>query len=96
MYCSSHLVMTQDELILLRELSDRTGYARVKAKHLISTLFKITAKKKRPDIITFIFSDRQDTSVRYKFLIPNSRQLTDKLTAQLQPSKPPNNSSTNS
>ena len=83
-------------MILLRELSDRTGYARVKAKHSINCLFKITAKKKQPDVITFIFRDDNDTStqVKYRFLIPNSRQFTDKLTARLQPTKPDNTSNT--
>ena len=54
---SSHIVLTKEELILLRELSDRTGYARVKAKHSVKCLNKITVKKKHPDVITFIFED---------------------------------------
>ena len=89
----SHLVITQDGLILLRELSDRTGYARVKAKHSMDCLFKITAKKKQPDVITFIFNEEEDTSIqiKYRFHIPNSRQFTDKLTAQLQTTKSSNN-----
>ena len=79
----------KDELILLRELSDRTGYARVKAKHSVSCLYKITAKKKQPDVITFLFQDDSDgaNEIRYRFHIPNSRQFTDKLTAHLQPKK---------
>ena len=52
-----HIVLTKEELILLRELSDRTGYARVKAEHSVKCLNKITAKKKHPDVITFIFED---------------------------------------
>ena len=82
-------------MILLRELSDRTGYARVKAKHSISCLFKITAKKKHPDLITFIFRDNDDasTQIKYRFLIPNSRQFTDKLTTHLQPTKSNNTNS---
>lgn len=88
----------QEELILLRELSDRTGYARVKAKHSINCLFKITAKKKQPDVITFIFHNNSDTStqVKYRFLIPNSRQFTDKLTAYLQPTKSKSNNANSS
>ena len=92
---SSHIVIMQEEMIILRELSDRTGYGRVKAKHSINSLFRITAKKKLPDVITFIFHSDNDasTDVKYRFHIPNSRQLTDKLTARLQPTK---SSSTNS
>jgi len=83
---SSHLVLTQDELILLRELSDRTGYARVKAKHSINCLMRITAKKKHPDTITFIFHEEDaSTSTKYKFLIPNSKQFVDKIKPHLQP-----------
>ena len=85
----------QKEMILLRELSDRTGYARVKAKHSIDCLFRITAKKKQPDMIMFIFHNDNDKSiqVKYKFLIPNSRQFIDKLTAHLQPTKSSNTNS---
>ena len=87
----------QDDLILLRELSDRTGYARVKAKYSINCLFKITAKKKQPNVITFIFYEEGDTSnqIKYRFHIPNSRQFTDKLTAHLQTAKPSNNKNDN-
>lgn len=90
-------MITQDEIILLRELSDRTGYARVKSKHLIDFLFKITAKKKQPDIITLLFrNDDTSTEIKYRFLIPNSRQFVEKLTARLQPAKTKNNNDSNS
>ena len=56
-------VLTKEKLILLRELSDRTGYARVKAKHSVKHLSKITAKKKHPDVITFIFEDNDSSQM---------------------------------
>ena len=49
----SHLVLLEDHLIVLRECSDRTGWARIKAKHKLMSIVKITMKKKQPDVITF-------------------------------------------
>jgi hypothetical protein len=48
----SHLVVTADSLVVLRELSDRAGWGRVKHRHRLSSILKITSKKKHPDIIT--------------------------------------------
>jgi len=85
----SHIVLTKEELILLRELSDRTGYARVKAKHSVNCLNKITAKKKHPDVITFIFEDNDSskTVTKYRFHIPSSRQFIGAIKTQLEPTK---------
>ena len=38
---------------MLRECSDRTGWARIKARHSLLSIVKITMKKKQPDVITF-------------------------------------------
>jgi len=56
-FCS-HLLLTADSLVVLRELSDRAGWARVKHRHQLNSVLKITSKKKHPDIITFKFGDR--------------------------------------
>ena len=84
-------MLTKEELILLRELSDRTGYARVKAKHSVKCLSKITAKKKNHDVVTFIFeadNDSSQTLTKYKFNIPNSRQFIEAIKTHLEPTKP--------
>ena len=89
MFFFSHIVLIKEELILLRELSDRTGYARVKAKLSVNCLIKITAKKKHCDIITFTFEDNDSskTVTKYKFHIPSSRQFIDAIKAHLEPTK---------
>ncbi|XP_064395152.1 TBC1 domain family member 23-like [Halichondria panicea] len=76
----SHLVLTADCLLVLRELSDRAGWARIKHKHKLSSILKITAKKRSPDIITFKFGTRTEDEfvINYllRFRIPNTKKVT--------------------
>jgi len=61
----------------------------VKAKHSVKCLSKITAKKKHPDVITFIFEDN-DTSktvTKYRFHIPSSGQFVEAIKTHLEPTK---------
>ena len=76
----SHIVLTTDSLIVLRELSDRAGWARIKHKHKLHTVLKITAKKRHPDIITFKLgtSSGEEIIINYvlRFRIPNTQKVT--------------------
>jgi len=76
----SHIVLTKEELILLRELSDRTGYARVKANHSVKCLNKITSKKKHPDVITFVFEDNETLTDSHSAVDNTLEQLITDLT----------------
>ena len=49
------ILLTPDSLLVLHELSDRAGRTKVKHCHKLETVHKITAKKKKADIITFKF-----------------------------------------
>ena len=84
----SHLVLTADSLIILRELSDRAGWGRVKHRHILSTILKITAKKKHPDIITFKFGTGSGAEAvvthQLRFRIPNTHKFTSAIRSQLQ------------
>lgn len=77
---SSHLLLTAESLVVLRELSDRAGWARIKHRHRLDYILKITAKKKHPDVITFKFGsgvgEEAVVSHQLRFRIPNTSRCT--------------------
>lgn len=74
-------------MIVLRELSDRAGWGRVKYKHSLDYILKITAKKKNPDIITFKFGTGSGVdaviSDQLRFRIPNTSKATSAIKSQI-------------
>ena len=82
----SHLVVTADSLIIIRELSDRAGWGRVRHTHKLLTIFKITAKKRHPDVVTFRFSrddDDDNSSPPLRLRIPNTSKATSAIASQI-------------
>ena len=83
----SHILLSLDKLIVLRELSDRAGWGCVKYKHPFEYILKITAKKKNPDIITFKFGTGtgQDAEIteQLRFRIPNTSKATGAIKTQI-------------
>lgn len=81
-------MVTADSLIVLRELSDRAGWGRVKYRHTLISILKITAKKKHPDIITFKFGTgsvpEAVVSHELRFRVPNTHKFTSAIKSQLQ------------
>lgn len=63
-------------MTVLRELSDREGWGRVKHRHPLDYILKITAKKKHQDIITFRFGtglgEEAVVTEQLRFRIPNT------------------------
>ncbi|XP_050665041.1 TBC1 domain family member 23 isoform X2 [Leptidea sinapis] len=49
----SFLVVTEMHLIILREIPNKKGLGKVVSRRLLSTIVKITAKKRHPELITF-------------------------------------------
>ena len=45
--------MTPTQLLVLREVADKPGWARLAARRSLTTVVTITSKKKRPELITF-------------------------------------------
>eukprot|EP00731_Ephydatia_muelleri_P024010 Em0016g281a len=86
LYCS-HLLLTKDSIVVLRELSDRAGWAVVKHRHKIQSVLRITAKKKHPDIITFTFGHGSGQSAvpthQIKFQMPNPQKATAAIKAHI-------------
>jgi len=50
---SSYLLITQTHLYVLREVEDHSGMGRLSVHRLLSSIFKITSKKRQPEFITF-------------------------------------------
>ena len=70
-------------MFVLRELAKRKGFAQVQHRHHLSTVMKITSKKRHPDLITFKFGSSKDDSIEVthtlRFLIPNAQKATKKI-----------------
>ena len=83
----SHILLSADSIVVLRELSDRAGWGRVKYKRSFEDILKITAKKKNPDIITFRFGTGtgEDAVVteQLRFRIPNTTKATAAIKNQI-------------
>ena len=74
-------------MVILRELSDRAGWARVKHRCRLGSILKITAKKKHPDIITFKFGSGFGAEAvvthYWRFRIPNTQKVTAAIKTQI-------------
>lgn len=76
----SHLLVTETHIIVLREIQGRKGAAHVIVKRPLSSIVRITSRKKHPDLITFKYgttqSDNLIISDMDRFLIPNASEAT--------------------
>ncbi|CAK1540565.1 unnamed protein product [Leptosia nina] len=76
----SYLVITETHLIILREIPNKKGLAKVLSRRLLSTIVKITAKKRHPELITFKYGVPDGDNLLIKdmdrFLIPNASLAT--------------------
>lgn len=66
-------------MFILREISNRRGWASIQDRQLLTSVVKITSKKKHPDVITFKFGAVSDDGVtnltgRRRFLIPKAQR----------------------
>lgn len=83
----SHLLVTESHLIVLREIPGRKGAAHVMVKRPLSSIVRITSRKRHPDLITFKYGTTQsDTAIisdMDKFLIPNGSEATKLISQQI-------------
>ncbi|XP_028405165.1 TBC1 domain family member 23-like [Dendronephthya gigantea] len=68
----SHILITDSHMFVLREMTTKAGWASIRSRDRLKDIFKITSKKKRPDVITFTITAGEDTK-RVRFIIPDSR-----------------------
>ncbi|KAI4463822.1 hypothetical protein MML48_4g00016202 [Holotrichia oblita] len=83
----SHLMVTDTYLVVLREVTDRKGIAEMIVKRPLSSIVKITAKKRHPELITFKYGvldgDMLHITDMDKFLIPNATKATKIVSDQI-------------
>lgn len=75
----SHLIVTKTHLIVLRDLSKK-DFAQIIVRRPLSTIVKITAKKRHRDLITFKYGVPDGETLLItdmdRFLIPNASEAT--------------------
>lgn len=70
-------------MFVLREIPKKDGWAYIQNRHHLTSVVKITSKRKHPDLITFKYgtSDGEniDVSETERYIIPNARKATQKI-----------------
>lgn len=82
----SHLILTKTHLVVLRDL-DKKGTAEIIVRRPLSSIVKITAKKRHRDLITFKYGvpdgDELLITDMDRFLIPNASEATALVSKQI-------------
>ncbi|XP_047992368.1 TBC1 domain family member 23 [Leguminivora glycinivorella] len=83
----SCLVVTETHLIVLRDIPNKRGMYKVLSRRPLSTIVKITAKKRHPELITFKYGVPDGDNLLIKdmdrFLIPNASLATKVVSNQI-------------
>ncbi|XP_051930648.1 TBC1 domain family member 23 isoform X1 [Hippocampus zosterae] len=83
----SHLLVTATHMYCLREIAARKGFAYIQSRQALSSVVKITSKKKHPELITFKFGTNNSTGVEIsaveRYLIPNAGDATKVIKQQI-------------
>lgn len=83
----SHLIVTTNQLIVLREISSKKDMAEVIVKRPLSAIVKITAKKRHPQLITFKYGVPEGETLLIsdmdRLLIPEAQKATAVVSEQI-------------
>ncbi|KAL4656870.1 TBC1 domain family member 23 isoform X1 [Arapaima gigas] len=83
----SHLLVTATHMYCLREIPSRKGFAYIQSRQALSSVVKITSKKKHPELITFKFGNSTTSGVEVlaveRYLIPNAGDATKAIKQQI-------------
>uniref|UniRef100_A0AAR2KBU1 Rab-GAP TBC domain-containing protein n=1 Tax=Pygocentrus nattereri TaxID=42514 RepID=A0AAR2KBU1_PYGNA len=83
----SHLLVTATHMYCLREIASRKGFAYIQSRQALSSVVKITSKKKHPELITFKFGNNNAAGVEIvaveRYLIPNAGDATKAIKQQI-------------
>lgn len=83
----SCLIVTETHLIVLRDVPNKRGMYKVLSRRPLSTIVKITAKKRHPELITFKYGVPDGDNLLIKdmdrFLIPNASLATKVVSNQI-------------
>lgn len=79
----SYILLTDVQMFILREIPKRDGWAYIQQRHHLTSVVKITSKRRHPDLITFKYgtSDGENLHVSEteRYIIPNARKATQKI-----------------
>ncbi|KAG9486114.1 hypothetical protein GDO78_008930 [Eleutherodactylus coqui] len=83
----SHLLVTATHMYCLREIQSRKGFAYIQSRQALSSVVKITSKKKHPELITFKYGNSSASGVEIlaveRYLIPNAGDATKAIKQQI-------------
>lgn len=83
----SNLLVTNSHIYVLRNIPGRRDFAQIKVRRPLSSIVKITSKKKHPEIITFKYGVPEGDSLVVsdldKFVIPNAVEATQLISQQI-------------
>lgn len=83
----AYLVITNSHLIVSRDVEGRRGYVQITVRRPLSSIVKITAKKRHPELITFKYGMPDGDTLVIKdmdrFLIPNAGEATKVVSNQI-------------
>ena len=74
-------------MFILREIPKRDGWAYIQQRHHLTSVVKITSKRKHPDLITFRYGTSDDENIEVteteRYVIPNAKKATQKIKDRL-------------
>ena len=87
----SRLCVSESHLIVLRDIAHEKGIASVQARRPLSTILKITSKKRHPEFITFSYGSSNSqfasaddgVSAVDRFIIPQAGDATKCIKQQI-------------
>ncbi|XP_042314604.1 TBC1 domain family member 23 isoform X2 [Sceloporus undulatus] len=84
---ASHLLVTATHMYCLREILSRKGFAYIQSRQALSSVVKITSKKKHPELITFKYGNTTTSGIEIlaieRYLIPNAGDATKAIKQQI-------------
>lgn len=79
----SYILLTAVRLFILREIPKRDGWAHIQNRHHLTSIVKITSKRKHPDLITFKYGTCDGENIEVleteRYIIPNASKATQKI-----------------
>ncbi|GFN99365.1 TBC1 domain family member 23 [Plakobranchus ocellatus] len=83
----SYLLVTASHLYVLREIPSRKGMAHIQARRALSSIVKITSKKRQPELITFKYGTHEEDGFHvtdmHRFYIPTASDATRVIKQQI-------------
>nr|CDJ95921.1 TBC1 domain family member 23 [Haemonchus contortus] len=76
MMIPSHIAITRTHMHVLRDVEGKPGYVTTEARHALSSILRVTSKKKVPELLTFKFgyeiSGVSKITAVHRFLVPKA------------------------